>query len=74
MATAPFQSPAPFCFSKPDEWPKWKRRFKQYRMASGLLEKSDEYQASSYIPLLSKYNLPLFHQVLVSFVETDFQI
>ena len=49
MATAPFQPPAPFCFSKPEEWGKWKRRFQQYRVASGLSEKSDEYQASTLL-------------------------
>ena len=49
MATAPFQPPALFCFSKPDKWPKWKRRFKQYCMASGLSEKSNEFQTSTFL-------------------------
>jgi len=39
MARAPLQPPTLFCFSKPDEWPKWKRRFEQYCMASGLSTK-----------------------------------
>ena len=30
------QPPESFNFGKPDEWPKWKRRFQQYRSASGL--------------------------------------
>ena len=33
-----FQVPAPerFSFKYPEEWPKWIRRFKRYRLASGL--------------------------------------
>ena len=38
--TAPFQTLAPFCFSKAD---------KQYCMALGLSEKSDECQASTFL-------------------------
>jgi len=49
MVTAPLHPPAPFCFSKPDEWPKWKRRFEQYHMASGLSTKDDEIQASTLL-------------------------
>jgi len=49
METAPLHPPAPSCFSKPDEWPKWKRRFEQYRMASGLSTKDDEIQASTLL-------------------------
>ena len=40
-----FQPPTPFCFSRPDEWPKWKKRLEQFRVASGLSDKSDERQA-----------------------------
>ena len=40
-----FQPPTPFCFGKPDEWPKWKRRFEQFRVASKLSDKSDKHQA-----------------------------
>jgi len=49
MVTAPLQPPTPFCFSKPDEWPKWKRRFEQYHMASGLSTKDDEIKASTLL-------------------------
>ena len=49
MATAPLHPPALFCFSKPDVWPKWKRRFEQYRMASRLSVKDDEIQASTLL-------------------------
>jgi len=36
------QSPNPFDFKHPDEWPKWKRRFEQYFHASGLAASKDE--------------------------------
>ena len=53
MATAPFQPSALFRFSKPEEWGKWKRRFEQYRVASGLSEKSDKCQASTLLYCLA---------------------
>lgn len=53
MATAPaaFQvSPPPkFDFSKPEEWPKWIRRFERFRIASGLELQSDENQVITLI-------------------------
>ena len=49
MATALLQSPTPFCFNKPDEWPRWKRRFEQYRMALGLSAKDKEIQACTLL-------------------------
>ena len=49
MASMSFQPPAPFCFNKPDEWLKWKRRFEQFRVASGLSDKSDERQANTLL-------------------------
>ena len=45
MATVPLQPPAPFCFTKTDEWQKWKRRFEPYRIA----KKIDECQASTLL-------------------------
>ena len=49
MATTSFQPPAPFCFNKPDEWPRWKRKFEQFHVASGLSEKIDERQANTLL-------------------------
>ena len=37
----PIAPPEKFDFKKPDEWPKWKRRFEQFLSASGL-DKEDE--------------------------------
>ena len=49
MAMMNLQPPAPFCFHKTDEWPKWKCRFEQYRQASGLADKGDERQVSTLL-------------------------
>ena len=34
MAESRLVPPQPFDFRKPDEWPRWLRRFEQYRVAS----------------------------------------
>jgi len=49
MAALPLQPPASFDFSKPDEWPKWIKRFEQYRIASGIAEESDTRQISTLL-------------------------
>ena len=42
-------APEPFTFSRPDEWPKWIRRFQRFRVASGLSEKDDKTQVNTLI-------------------------
>ena len=41
--------PDNFDFSKPDTWQKWKKRFEQFRVASGLKEESDPRQVSTLL-------------------------
>ena len=41
--------PEPFSFKKPDEWPKWIRRFERFRLASGLDEKEKVTQVNALI-------------------------
>ena len=41
--------PDAFCFSKPNEWPKWIRRFEHVRSASALDEKADAVQVNTLI-------------------------
>ena len=48
------QTPAPFPFNSPDEWPKWKKRFEQYRIASGLAKEDDERQVSTLLYCLGE--------------------
>jgi hypothetical protein len=43
------QGPEPFSFSSPSEWPKWKRRFERFRVASGLTSRSEEEQVNTLI-------------------------
>ena len=49
MATLTLQPPAPFDFSKPDDWPKWIKRFEQYRVVSGLSKDSETRQVSTLL-------------------------
>ena len=41
--------PKSFNFSKPEEWPKWFRRFQRFRQASGLTDKSEENQVNTLV-------------------------
>ena len=43
-----------FSFTKSDEWPKWKRRFEQYRQASGLVEKDEQHQVNTLLYYLGE--------------------
>ena len=49
MATFQIAPPEQFNFSQPDEWPKWIRRFKCFRDASGLLKKDDVHQDNTLV-------------------------
>ena len=46
MAQIRLQPPDPFDFRNPEDWPRWRRRFQQFREASGL---GDETSASKQI-------------------------
>ena len=41
--------PEKFNFTRPEEWPKWARRFERFRHASGLTEKDDETQVNTLL-------------------------
>ena len=41
--------PDSFVFTKPNEWPKWIRRFERYRLASGLDGKPDAMQVNALV-------------------------
>ena len=49
MAAIHLKPPGQFDFSKPDEWPKWKKRFEQYRSASGLNAEADPRQVDTLL-------------------------
>lgn len=48
-ATYQVPAPEPFTFSRPEEWPKWRRRFERFRIASGLATKDDEIQVNTLL-------------------------
>ena len=49
MASLRLDPPTSFPFSRPDEWPHWKRRFEQFRLASGLSAEGDTRQISTLL-------------------------
>ena len=54
MAQLHLQPPDPFNFKAPDEWPRWRRRFEQFRVASGLAEDSHKKQISTLLYCLGE--------------------
>ena len=54
MASIQLKPPEPFNFAKPDEWPRWKSRFEQFRSASGLSEEDDKRQVSTLLYCLGQ--------------------
>ena len=54
MAEIRLQPPEPFNFRNPDDWPRWKRRFQQFREASGLDESAETKQVSTFLYCLGE--------------------
>ena len=55
-----------FDFSKPDNWEKWKKRFEQFRVATGLKDENEPRQVSTLL-----YGGKIFVSVLCSRGITD---
>ena len=49
MATFQISPPSAFDFTKPEEWPKWIRRFERFRISSGLCEEPGVNQVNTLI-------------------------
>ena len=49
MASIRLQPPTEFNFRTPDEWPYWKKQFKQFHLASGLSTESGKKQVSTLL-------------------------
>ena len=49
MATFQVATPSPFNFAKPEEWPKWLKRFERFCQASELCKKSEESQVNTLL-------------------------
>jgi len=54
MAQIRLQPPDPFNFRDPEDWPRWKRRFQQFRVASGLVEEDAVKQISTFLYCLGE--------------------
>ena len=54
MAQIRLQPLDPFNFRNPDDWPRWKRRFQQFREASGLSEAAAPKQISTFLYCLGE--------------------
>lgn len=54
MAEIRLQPPEPFNFRNPDDWQRWKRRFQQFREASGLNESAQTKQVSTLLYCLGE--------------------
>ena len=49
MYNVSLQPLPPFNFSSPDEWPKWRQRFEQFHVVSGLHKEDEETQVSTLL-------------------------
>ena len=49
MAQLRLEPPAPFNFRILDDWPRWKRRFEQFRVASGLVSDGEVKQVNTLL-------------------------
>ena len=54
MAQLRLEPPAPFNFRTPDDWPRWRRRFEQFRVASGLVNDDSIKQVNTLLYCLGE--------------------
>ena len=81
MTTFQVALPTSFNFARPEEWPKWLKRFERFKYASGLAEKSEESQISTLIytmgskadDIFQSFNLSTEDQKKYDTVVTRFQ-
>ena len=74
MQIIPLQSPTSFHFRTTDEWICWKRRFKEYWLASGLTTESAECQVSTLLYCIGEEAVKtkkkkIYGEVLAKFFE-----
>ncbi|XP_021340612.1 uncharacterized protein K02A2.6-like, partial [Mizuhopecten yessoensis] len=61
MATYQVQPPENFTFSKPEEWPKWLKRFERFLVASELISKDESIQVNTLIYAMGNDAEDIFH-------------
>ena len=73
--------PETFKFKTPEDWPKWIRRFEQFRFPSGLDKKSQEMQVSTLVynmgdeadDIISSFHLSSEDKVKYDVVKEKFE-
>ena len=66
MAGIHFQPPEKFDFKQPDEWPRWLKRFEQFRVASGLSAESQMRQVNTLLYCLGEEGEDLLHSTNIT--------
>ena len=54
MAKIRLEPPPPLDFTEADAWPRWKKRFEQFRVASGLCNEDENRQVSTLLYCLGE--------------------
>jgi len=54
MAQIHFKPPDPLDFKHPEDWPRWKQHFQQFRVASGLSDAAAAKQISMLLYAMGK--------------------
>ena len=54
MAGIQLTPPEPFNMKNPDDWPRWRRRFEQFRVASGLADGDKQKQITMLLYCLGE--------------------
>ena len=67
MASIQLKPPDPFDFKSPDDWPRWRKRYEQFQVASGLGEEIAAKQVSTFLYCLGEEA----ESVLVSICATE---
>ena len=58
--------PASFNFDEPNSWTQWLRRFERFRIASGLAEKTEEYQVNSLLYIMGEKSDDVLYTLTLS--------
>ena len=54
MAQIHFQLPDPLNFHNPEDWPQWKQRFEQFRVASSLVDENAKKKVNTLLYCLGE--------------------
>ena len=66
MANVQLQPPERFNFRQPDEWPRWRKRFEQFRIALGLGAEGEQRQVNTLLYCLGDDAEDVLHSTNIS--------